>query len=80
MTEAAVWAVAVIAIAANIITGLAIRRLRRAYNEANAESHKWFDAWYYSRERFYAYEEDYPSSSIRQALRRSEIFQKDSTT
>ena len=80
MSEAIVWAAAIIAIAANIITALAIRRLRRAYNEAKEEANDYFDLWLTANQKFYAYEEDYPPRSQRQALRRSEIFQKDSTT
>ena len=78
-TTAFVWAAAIIAIAANIITGLAIRRLRRAYNEAKAEADEFFERWLTANQKFYAYEDDYPPRSQRQALRRSEIFQKDSS-
>jgi len=44
MTEALIWAVAVIAIAANIITGLAIRRLRRKYDAAREELNALYDS------------------------------------
>ena len=79
MTEALVWAAAIIAITANIITGLAIRRLRRECNEAKAESDEYFERWLTANQKFYAYEDDYPPRSQRQAQRRSEIFQKDSS-
>lgn len=79
MTEAFVWAMAVIALTANIITALAIRRIRRECNEAKAESDEYFKLWLAAYQKFHAYEDDYPPRSQRQAQRRSEIFQKDSS-
>lgn len=44
MTEAFVWAMAVIALTANIITALAIRRLRRKYDAAREELDALYDS------------------------------------
>ena len=78
-TTAFVWAAAIISIAANIIVGLACRRFNRALMEAEAEANEYYSLWLSANRKFYAYEEDYPARSQRQAQRRSEIFQKDST-